>query len=160
MLCCCWNVKCVWLAKHWHRFDTASKTMLDYGDDCELWPDCEIIFSAYTRFSFHGLRVSHVPFGKLPASCHVPFCDKWLPPGHYTRRAWLMECCSNGCPSLSFSHFPKGNFDLIYSDHSVNLVWPRPFFLSYSVWLLIRSSKSFSAFKLLIFKNNAPCCSL
>lgn len=60
--------------------------MLDYGDDCELQPDCEIIFSAYMRLSFHGLRVCHVPFGKLPARCHVPFCDEWLPPGHYTRR--------------------------------------------------------------------------
>lgn len=157
---CCQNVKRVWLAKHWHRSDTASKTMLDYGDDCELRPDCELyIFSIYALFFSWSASLS-CAFWQTSSTLSCAFLWWMASAWPLYQKAWLMECCSNGCPSVSFSHFPKGNFDLIYSDHSVNLVWPRPFFLSYSVWLLIRSSKSLGAFKLLTFKNNAPCCSL
>ena len=40
-----------------------------------------------------------MPFSKLQAGCHVPFTKGWLPSGHSTINAWLVECCRDGCPS-------------------------------------------------------------
>lgn len=113
------------------------------GPSTRLWIVVRLLnylFSSYTHFSFPGPRVSHVPFGKLPAGCHAPFSDEWLSSGHYTRKAWLMECCSNGCPSVSFPHFLKGNLDVIHSGRWVIPVWPRP--CTQLLRLAIRSGKT------------------
>ena len=76
-------------------------------------------------------------FGKLPVGCRVPFREEWLPSGHSTIKAWLVECCTDGCPSVRFSHLHKGTLDLIHSDRWILglPVWPRPFFPDSSVWL-------------------------
>ena len=33
------------------------------------------------------------------SDCHVPFTEEWLPSGHSTIKAWLVECCRDGCLS-------------------------------------------------------------
>ena len=58
-------------------------------------------------------------FGKLQAGCHVPFTEEWLPSGHSTIKAWLMECCRDGWPSGRFSHLHRGTLELCQSDHRV-----------------------------------------
>ena len=40
--------------------------------------------------------------------CHVPFSYKWLPSGHSTIKAWLKDCCRDGCPYGRFSHLHRG----------------------------------------------------
>ena len=37
-------------------------------------------------------------FGELQVGCHVPFTVEWLLSGHSTMKAWLVECCRDGCP--------------------------------------------------------------
>ena len=36
-----------------------------------------------------------------------------------TIKAWLVECCGNGCPSGRFSHLYRGTLELCQSDHRV-----------------------------------------
>jgi hypothetical protein len=43
----------------------------------------------------------------------------WLPSVHTTIKAWLVECCRNGCPSGRFSHLHRGTLELCQSDHWV-----------------------------------------
>ena len=67
----------------------------------------------------HGLRVLQVPFGKLQAGCHVPFTEDWFPSGHSTIKAWLVECCRDGCLSGRFSHLHRGTLELCQTDHCI-----------------------------------------
>ena len=60
-----------------------------------------------------------MPFSKLQAGCHVPFTEEWLPSGHCTIKAWLVECCRDGCPSGRFSNLHRGTLELCQSDHQV-----------------------------------------
>ena len=60
-----------------------------------------------------------MPFGKLQVGCHVPFTEEWLSSGHSTIKAWLVECCRDGCPSVMFSHLHRGTLELCQSDHRV-----------------------------------------
>ena len=39
--------------------------------------------------------------------------------GHSTIKAWLVECCRDGCPSGRFSHLHRGTLELCQSDHQV-----------------------------------------
>ena len=71
------------------------------------------------NFVSHGLRVLQVHFGKLQAGCHVPFTKEWLPSGHSTIPAWLVDCCRGGCPSGRFSSLHRGTLELWQSDHWV-----------------------------------------
>ena len=59
-----------------------------------------------------------MPSDKLQASCHVP-SDEWLPSGHSTIKARLVECCRDGCPSGRFSHLHRWTLELCQSDHRV-----------------------------------------
>jgi hypothetical protein len=45
--------------------------------------------------------------------------EEWLPSGHSTIKAWLVECCRDGCPSGRFSHLHRGTLELCQSDHRV-----------------------------------------
>ena len=42
-----------------------------------------------------------------------------LNPDHSTIKAWLVECCRDGCPSGSFSYLHRGTLELCQSDHRV-----------------------------------------
>jgi hypothetical protein len=53
------------------------------------------------------------------AQHNLPFTEQWLPPGHSTIKAWLVECCRDGCPSGMFSHLRKETLELCQSDHRV-----------------------------------------
>jgi hypothetical protein len=48
---------------------------------------------------------------------HVPFTEEWLSSGHSTIKAWLVECCRDGCPSGRFSNLHRGTLELCQSDH-------------------------------------------
>jgi hypothetical protein len=37
----------------------------------------------------------------VPMGCHVPSTEEWLPSCHSTVKAWLVESCTCGCPSIS-----------------------------------------------------------
>jgi hypothetical protein len=49
----------------------------------------------------------------------TPFTVAWLPSGHSTIKAWLVDCCKDGCRSGRFSHFNRGTLELCQSDHRV-----------------------------------------
>ena len=42
-----------------------------------------------------------------------------LPSGHSTIKAWLVECCRDGCPSGRNSYLHRGTLELCQSDHWV-----------------------------------------
>ena len=58
-------------------------------------------------------------FHKLQAGCHVPFTEEWLPSVHSTIKAWLVECCRDGCLYGRFSHLHRGTLELCQSGHQV-----------------------------------------
>ena len=60
-----------------------------------------------------------MPFGKLQAGCHGPFTEEWLPFCHSTIKAWLVECCRDGCLSGRFAHLHRGTLELCQSEHRV-----------------------------------------
>ena len=61
-----------------------------------------------------------MPFGKLQEGCHVPFTEEWLPSGHSSIKAWLVDWCyKDGCPSGTFSHLHRGTLEDFQSDHRV-----------------------------------------
>ena len=53
-----------------------------------------------------------MPFGKLQVGLHVPSTEEWLPSGHSTIQAWLVECCRDGCPSGRFSSLYRAMLEL------------------------------------------------
>ena len=63
------------------------------------------------HFVSHGLRILRVHFGKLQASCHVPFTKEWLLSGHSTIQAWLVDCCRDVFPGR-FSSLHRGTLEL------------------------------------------------
>jgi hypothetical protein len=48
----------------------------------------------------------------------------WLPSRHSTIKAWLVECCRDGCPSGRFSHHHTGTLELWQSEHWVRGLFP------------------------------------
>ena len=81
-------------------------------------PKSLIFVSSDQRISHvsHGLRVLQVHFGKLQAGCHVPFTKEWLPSGHSSIPAWLLQRW------LSFwkvSSLHRGMLELLQSYHRV-----------------------------------------
>ena len=95
-------------------------------------------------------------FGKLQAGCHVPFTEEWLPSGHSTIKAWMVECCRDGCPSVRFSHLHRGTLELCQSDHWVLGHLPDQGPSPPIDWLgrVASSRKSLGGSKLLPFKND------
>ena len=49
----------------------------------------------------------------------MSFTEERLPSGHSAIKPRLVECCSDGCPSGSFSHLHTGSLELSQSDHQV-----------------------------------------
>ena len=101
-----------------------------------------------------------MPLGKLPAGCHVPFTEKWLPSGHSTIKAWLVECCRDGCSSGRFSHLHRGTLQLCQSDHRVlgHLADQGPSPPIAHFGQAASSRKSLGGSKLLPFKNDGGNC--
>ena len=71
-------------------------------------PKSKILLSSDQRILFPMVRVLKVLFGKLQASCRVPFTEEWLPSGCSIIKAWLVECCRDGCSSRRFSYLHRG----------------------------------------------------
>ena len=62
------------------------------------------------------------PLGVLlqnPFLCLVSFTEERLPLGHSARKPRSVECCSDSCPSGSFSHLHLGSLNLSRSDHQL-----------------------------------------
>ena len=109
------------------------------------WPGDEQCLVSFKHQTWHsGQRVqtlSHqnrelflivwglqVHFGKLQTGCHVPFTKEWLPSGHSTIQAWLVDCCRDGCPSGRFSSLHRGMLELWqWPSDSWSPPWLRPF---------------------------------
>ena len=74
------------------------------------------------------------------------------------QKAWLVECCRNGCPSGSFSHLHRGTVELSQSDHRVlgHLLDQGPSSLIGQFGREVSSSLGGS--KLLPFKNDGGHC--
>ena len=49
----------------------------------------------------------------VQADSHVPFTEEWLPSGHSSIKAWLVECCRDGCSSGRFSHLHRGSWSSV-----------------------------------------------
>ena len=79
------------------------------------------------------------------------FTEEWLPSGHYTIKAWLVEFCRDGCPSGRFSHLHRGTLELCQSDHQ----GPSPPIAQFG-WAA-SSRKSLDGSKRLPFKNGGHC---
>jgi hypothetical protein len=105
----------------------------------------------------HDLWVLQVPFGKLQVVCHVPFTEEWL----YTK-AWLVECCKDGCSSGMFSNLHRGTLELYQSDLWVlgHLPDQGPFPTIAQFARMASSRKSLGSSKLLLFKNDGGECVL
>ena len=67
----------------------------------------------------HSLRVLYALFCKLQACFHVSFTEERLLSGHSAIKPRSVECCSDGCPSGSFSHLHTGPVEPCQSDHQV-----------------------------------------
>jgi hypothetical protein len=90
------------------------------------------------------------------------FTEKGLPSSHSTIKAWLVECCREGCPSGSFSHLQRGTLELCQSDHWLlgHLPDQGPCPLIAQFGQAANSSKSLGGSKLLPFKNDGGHCVL
>ena len=101
-----------------------------------------------------------MPFGKLQADCHMPFTEEWLPSGHSTIKAWLVECCRDGCSSGRFSHLHRGCLEPCQSDHRVLChlpdQGPSPAIAQFG-WEA-SSRKNLCGYKLLPFKSDGGHC--
>ena len=66
----------------------------------------------------------------------MPFPEEWLPSGHSTIKAWLVECCRDGCLSRRF--LPRGTLELSeWPSGSWSPPWPKailPRLLSLAGW--------------------------
>ena len=100
-----------------------------------------------------------VPFGKLQASCHVPFNEEGI---HLAIKVWMVECCRDGCPSGRFSHLCRGTLERCQSDHRFlgHLPDQGPFLLIAQFGWTASSRKSLGGSKLLPFKNDGGHCVL
>ena len=58
-------------------------------------------------------------FCKLQVGFHGSFTEERLSSGHSARTPRWMECCSDGCPSGSFSHLYTGSLELCQGDNRV-----------------------------------------
>ena len=96
-----------------------------------------------------------MPLGKLQAGC-CAFS------GHSIIKAWLVECCREGCPSGRFSHLHRGSLELCQTDHRVlgHLPDQGPFPSIDQFGRAANTRKSLGGSKLLSFKNDGVHCVL
>ncbi len=64
----------------------------------------------------HHLGVLQVFFSKLHAGFHVSCTEERLPSGHSAIKPRLVEGCSDGWLSTTFSHLPNASLELSHSD--------------------------------------------
>ncbi len=64
----------------------------------------------------HHLGVLQVLFSKLHAGFHVSCTEERLPSGHSAIKPRLVEGCSDGWLSTTFSHLPNASLELSHSD--------------------------------------------
>ncbi len=64
----------------------------------------------------HHLRVLQVFFSKIHAGFHVSCTEERLPSGHSAIKPRLVEGCSDGWLSTTFSHLPNASLELSHSD--------------------------------------------
>ena len=124
-------------------------------------PTSSILVSSDQSMLFFMVWNSLGAFWQTP-SCHVPFTEKWLPFGHTTIKAWLVERCRDGCPSGRFAHLYRTTLWLCQSDHRVLGHLPDqgpPPPIAQFGWAA-SSRKSLGGFKLLPFKNDGGHCVL
>ena len=97
-----------------------------------------------------------------PVSWGMPFTEEWLPSGHSTVTAWLVECCRDTCPNRRCSHLHRGTLELCQRDHQVlgDLPDQCPSQRIAQFWRAVRSRKSLPGSKLLPFKNDGGQCVL
>ncbi len=69
----------------------------------------------------HHLGVIQVFFSKLHAGFHVSCTEERLPSGHSAIMPRLVEGCSDGWLSTTFSHLPNASLELSHSDFWVLL---------------------------------------
>ena len=95
-------------------------------------------------------------------ACQTPMGLSWLSSGHSTRKAWLVECCGDGCPSGRFSHLHSGTLTELQSDNRVlgHLPdqGPSPPIAQFG-WAA-SSGKNVGGSKLILFKNDGGHCVL
>ena len=84
-----------------------------------LGPKSWILVSSDQRILFLMFWDSLVAFWQTPIGLSCAFYWEWLPSGHSTIKAWLVECCRDGWPSGRYSHLHRGSLDLCLSDHRV-----------------------------------------
>ena len=92
----------------------------------------------------------------------MSFTEESLLSGHSAIKPRSVECCSDGCPSGSFSHLHTGSLELSQSDHQVlgHLSYQGPSPPIAQFGLEASSRKSFGSSKLLPFKNYGGHCAL
>ncbi len=75
----------------------------------ELRPKSSILVSS-------DQRILQVFFSKLHAGFHVSCTEERLPSGHSAIKLRLVEGCSDGWLSTTFSHLPNASLELSHSD--------------------------------------------
>ncbi len=81
----------------------------------ELRPKSSILVSSENLICHH-LGVLQVFFSKLHAGFHVSCTEERLPSGHSAIKPRLVEGCSDGWLSTTFSHLPNASLELSHSD--------------------------------------------
>ena len=86
--------------------------------------------------------------------------EEWFPSGHSTIKAWLVECCREGCHSGRFCHLHRGTLEHCQSDQRVlgHLADQGTSPLIAQFGWAASSRKSLGASKLLPFKNDEVRC--
>ena len=93
------------------------------------------------------------------AGGHVTFTEEGLPSGDSTIKAWLVECCSAGCPSGRITDVHRGTLELCqWPSCSWSPPWSRPLSSDCSVYPAASSRKSLGGSRLLTFNNDGGHC--
>ena len=64
----------------------------------------------------HHIGVLQVFFSKVHAGFHVSCTEERLPSGHSAIKPRLVDCCSDGLLTTTFSHLPTASLELSHSD--------------------------------------------
>lgn len=120
-----------------HSRDGVSQVMSSACFCLEFSPRCLVSSDQIHRFCF-------IKSLNLQERCYIRFSEDWLPTGHSTRKAWLVECVSCGWPSGWFSYLHKGFQELHLGDYWVTFL----------PWLLVEWPDLGSVLVVLLHPNN------
>ena len=130
----------------------------NWGQTVQFWfhQTRESCFSQFESYCFFFLLLLFF----FQAGCL--FTEERLPSGHSAINPRLVECCSDGCPSGSFSRLHTGSPELSKSDHRIlgplSYQGPSPPIAQFG--RAASSSKSPGCSELLSFKNYGGHCAL